>query len=169
MQVLRLAWAALGARPGIRLERLSSPYRTEPVGMNSEHWFINAAGSLATNLAPRELLQALLAVEKDFGRSRDPEDSAYRDRVLDLDLLFYGNTILSDGDLVLPHPEIEHRLFVLYPLHEIAAEYVHPRLRRSVRELLLACERQHDTAPAVVRMSWQAAEVSPPSASGPAG
>jgi 2-amino-4-hydroxy-6-hydroxymethyldihydropteridine diphosphokinase len=123
--------------------------------MVSRHWFINAAGSLTTSLGPEELLQELLAVERGFGRTRDPSVSEYRDRTLDLDLLLYEDVILSSSDLVLPHPAIEYRLFVLYPLGEIAPEYVHPRLRKTIRELLLNLERKQDTAPVVAKVSWK--------------
>lgn len=124
--LLQEAWKALGRIDGIRLIRLSSPYRTAPVGMASRHWFTNAAGCLCTSVSPFELLQTLMAVEADFGRMRDRNSSSYQDRSLDLDLLYYGNLVLNSSELVLPHPRIGQRLFVLSPLAEIEAEFRDP-------------------------------------------
>ncbi|MDH3329728.1 MAG: 2-amino-4-hydroxy-6-hydroxymethyldihydropteridine diphosphokinase [Desulfobulbaceae bacterium] len=153
LHVLREAWKALGTKPGLHLERLSGPYRTEPVGMISQHWFINAAGSLTTTLEPMELLQTLLSVETEFGRVRATHATAYRDRILDLDLLLYENLIFNGSDLVLPHPEIQHRLFVLYPLSEIAPEHIHPRLQCTIHDLLIELEKKQDH-PQVEKVSW---------------
>lgn len=155
LRVLQQAWTALGMRPGINPVLLSSPYRTEPVGMDSRRWFVNAAGSLSTTLTPGDLLRELLAVEREFGRTRNPALSGYRDRILDFDLLFYANVICNRRDLVLPHPEIEHRLFVLYPLCEIAPGYVHPSLRRTIRDLLRELAQKEEHAPVVARIAWQ--------------
>jgi len=155
LHILQEAWQALGMRPGIKLLRLSSPYRTQPVGMVSRHWFINAAGSLKTSLTPLELLQELLAVEREFGRTRDSSVQEYQDRILDFDLLFYEQTILDSRDLVLPHPEIGNRLFVLQPLCEIAPAYVHPRLQRTIHDLLRHLENKVDNPPVVARLSWE--------------
>lgn len=153
LHVLREAWNALGKQPGVHLERLSGPYRTEPVGMVSQHWFINAAGSLTTTLEPMELLRTLLSVEKEFGRVRAPQAKGYRDRILDLDLLLYEDLILNGRDLVLPHPEIQHRLFVLYPLSEIAPEYKHPGLQCTIHDLLVDLEKKQDH-PRVEKVLW---------------
>jgi 2-amino-4-hydroxy-6-hydroxymethyldihydropteridine diphosphokinase len=156
LHILQEAWQALGELPGISLERLSSPYRTEPVGMDSQHWFINAAGSLTTTLEPMELLQVLLAVETDFGRTRDLSATAYRDRILDFDLLLYENLIVDDRNLILPHPEMQRRLFVLYPLCEIAADYMHPRLRCTIHDLLIGELKNEQEHPVVVKVFWPA-------------
>ncbi len=153
LHILPEAWKVLGARPGIKLERLSAPYRTEPVGMVSPHWFINAAGALTTTLEPAELLPAFLSVEKEFGRTRDPHAKQYRDRILDIDLLLYENLVLNSRALVLPHPELQQRLFVLYPLGEIAAEYMHPRLQCTIHDLLKKLENKQDH-PVVEKVLW---------------
>jgi 2-amino-4-hydroxy-6-hydroxymethyldihydropteridine diphosphokinase len=136
LHILKQAWKILGEQPGINPGVLSSPYRTEPVGMASAHWFVNAAGSMQTTLQPGDLLQALLRVENLFGRTRKSGKSGYDDRTLDFDLLLYGDEVLEYNDLVVPHPELQHRLFVLYPLSEIAPEYMHPGLQSTVDDLL---------------------------------
>lgn len=121
--------------------------------MVSAHWFVNAAGSMQTTLQPRDVLQALLRVENLFGRTRNSEKSGYADRTLDFDLLLYGDEALEYNDLVVPHPELQHRLFVLYPLSEIAPEYMHPGLKSTVGDLLAALTNiPHQ--PGVEKVKW---------------
>jgi 2-amino-4-hydroxy-6-hydroxymethyldihydropteridine diphosphokinase len=153
LQVLQQAWKTLGEQPGIHLAALSGPYRTEPVGMISNHRFINAAGALQTTLPPGDLLQTLLQVENLFGRIRSAAKGHYQDRILDFDLLLYDDILLEQGDLVVPHPELQRRLFVLYPLSEIAPEYAHPGLQRTVAELLAELVQVPDQ-PGVEKVSW---------------
>ncbi len=137
MELLLDSWAELGRIPGIRTGALSRPYLTEPVDMESEHWFINAAGLLTTTLAPEELLTHLLATEQRFGRRRGPEDHGHhRDRTLDLDLLLYGELVMATPRLVLPHPHMHQRLFVLAPLAELVPDVEIPGSGHSVRQWL---------------------------------
>ncbi len=121
--ILREAWDTLGTVPGIRLDGLSSPYMTAPVGMISRHWFTNAVGRVQVFLPPLDLLKALLAIETKFGRTRDNKNFGYQDRSLDLDLLFYGTMVLDSTELSLPHPRINDRLFVLAPFAEIEPDF----------------------------------------------
>ncbi len=121
--ILRAAWDALGTVPEIRLDGLSSPYMTAPVGMSSRHWFTNAVGRLQVSLKPLDLLTVLLTVEKKFGRTRDNTNFAYQDRSLDLDLLYYGKMVVDTPELTLPHPRIGDRLFVLAPFAELAPDF----------------------------------------------
>jgi 7,8-dihydro-6-hydroxymethylpterin-pyrophosphokinase len=88
--------------------------------MASPHWFTNAVGRLQVSLSPLELLEVLMAVEKRFGRERGGQHFGYQDRSLDLDLLQYGRVELDMPELILPHPRIDDRLFVLLPFAELA-------------------------------------------------
>ena len=135
LYTLRDAWQRLGEQKGINLQALSTPYRTKPVGMDSEHWFINAAGLLTTTLSPEALLDQLLTIEYDFGRRRNPEVHGYQDRTLDLDLLLYDDLILETSRLHIPHPEMHTRLFVLAPLAELVPNQLHPQQHCSVEAL----------------------------------
>ncbi len=117
------AWQALGKVDGIILDGLSSPYFTAPVDMTSQHWFTNAVGRLQVTLPPLELLKVLLAIEASFGRIRNEKVFGYQDRSLDLDLLYYGNVVMESPDLILPHPHMADRLFVLVPFTELDPDF----------------------------------------------
>lgn len=121
--ILQKAWQALGNVDGIVLDGLSNPYMTAPVYMASQHWFTNAVGRLQVSLAPLALLKVLLHVEASFGRTRSPKVSGYQDRSLDLDLLYYGDIIMKSPELILPHPHINKRLFVLVPFAELEPDF----------------------------------------------
>ena len=116
---VRGALAALGRIPGTRLVRASSLWRSAPVGHAAQPDFVNAVAAIETGAAPRALLEQLLAIEKTFGRERS---FANAPRTLDLDLLLYGDRVLSEQGLEVPHPRMHERAFVLAPLLEIAPE-----------------------------------------------
>ena len=125
-RILQQAWYDLGEDEGINLVRLSFPYVTEPVGMESENLFLNAVGIFDTNHAPESLLALLQQVEKGFGRVSKTRKNGYQDRLLDLDILYYDDCVLDTDNLLLPHPHIAERLFVLAPLVEIDPQHCDP-------------------------------------------
>jgi 2-amino-4-hydroxy-6-hydroxymethyldihydropteridine diphosphokinase len=137
-----MAWEMLGNERDIKCLQLSSPYVSAPVDMHSQHWFTNAVGELRTSLSPQKLLQKMLAVEETLGRVRDAQAFGFQDRTIDLDLLYYGNYELDEPDLVLPHPHLYDRLFVLRPMAEIAPDFLDCKRGLSMRELeAQLCER----------------------------
>ncbi len=125
------AWKQIGRHAKITALSLSSPYLSEPVGMKTLTWFTNAVGALETKLAPYELLQELLQVEKNMGRVR----FLGKDRVIDLDILYYDDLVLYSPELDVPHPEMHKRLFVLAPLEELVPDHIHPALQQSSRHM----------------------------------
>jgi 2-amino-4-hydroxy-6-hydroxymethyldihydropteridine diphosphokinase len=126
------AIAALGELPRTRLVRASSLYRSAPVGYSNQPDFINAVAEVATGLAPRELLDSLLALEHHRGRVRDFPNAP---RTLDLDIILYGDLALHEHGLTIPHPRMHERAFVLVPLAEIAPDARVPG-RGAARDLL---------------------------------
>jgi len=152
---LQQAWKRLGEISGVTLLSLSSPYRSAPVGMESENWFINAVGSLQTTLQPEELLAEMLAVETIFGRTRGQQGKP-EDRTVDLDLLYWGEMVCKKTGIVLPHPQIANRLFVLLPLAEIGPDVKHPVSRKTTLEMLDEFMRKEQAAldQEVRRVSW---------------
>ena len=135
---VRRAIAALASLPRTRLLAASSLYRSAPVGVGTQPDFINAVAEVETALGARELLDELLTAEARFGRER-PSPGA--PRTLDLDLLLYGDQVIAEPGLTVPHPRMHERAFVLMPLAEIAAEISIPR-KGGIRTLLAACRGQ---------------------------
>jgi 2-amino-4-hydroxy-6-hydroxymethyldihydropteridine diphosphokinase len=129
---LRDAIAALG-RVGLRVIRVSSTYETEPVDYLDQPWFLNCAVEAETELKPAELLQALRGIETQMG-SKKPV--AKGPRLIDIDVLLYGDTVINTPELQIPHPRMHLRRFVLEPLGEIAPNARHPVLGLSVSEML---------------------------------
>ena len=153
LEILQSAWRQLQEDPAIAAVALSSPYRSQPVGMVSANWFINAAALVRTTLAPHALLHVLQRIETRCGRDRSGQSTGYQDRTLDLDLLWYDDLIFRSGDLIIPHPRMRERLFVLEPLAEIMGERILPLSGKSVRELLLGLKKS-ETNQIVDRVCW---------------
>lgn len=114
-------------------------YETEPWGFESEHWFLNTVIEIETDLNALEVLDKCLCIEKGMGRIRNSSKGVYIARVIDIDLLFYDNDIINLPELIVPHPHIQNRNFVLYPLADISETYVHPKLNKSIMELVKDC------------------------------
>lgn len=129
---IKSAIAELRQSPEVFVQKISSVYETEPVGYLDQGPFLNGVLELEAQLSPQDLLESLLAIEIHHGRVREQHQGP---RTLDLDLLFYGDLRLEEADLILPHPRLHERAFVLKPLLEIAPSLVHPVLGKTVEEL----------------------------------
>jgi 2-amino-4-hydroxy-6-hydroxymethyldihydropteridine diphosphokinase len=151
MPMPELAYLSLGSNLGDRaahlrlaIERLaeagevktvSSLYETEPVEFRAQPWFLNCVVALETGKQPRELLQIALAIEESMGRQRSREKGP---RTVDIDVLLFGDRVIDETGMRIPHPVMQQRRFVLEPLAEIAPEIRHPVLKKTARELLSA-------------------------------
>lgn len=123
------------AAAGVETVKRSSLYATEPLGFGPQNWFLNCVVEALTELMPRQLLCATQQVERKMGRRRLVRNGP---RIVDIDILFYGVTVVRMLDLEIPHPLIAGRRFVLMPLREIAPSLRHPTLRATIAELLAA-------------------------------
>jgi len=130
---LALALRSLAALPGTRVAALSPVYETDPAGPPPQGPYLNAAARLHTTLAPRALLDALLAIERAAGRERGGERNAAR--TLDLDLLLYDERVVDEPGLTVPHPRLAERAFVLEPLAALAPALRHPLLGEELSQL----------------------------------
>ena len=105
-----------------KVRRLSSLLKTEPWGFTSPHSFVNAAVSIATRLSPHEVLEATQQIERDMGREQKSMNGEYHDRIIDIDILLYDDMEINEKDLIIPHPLMHQRDFVMIPLREIIEE-----------------------------------------------
>ena len=114
------------------VKKISHLYVTEPVGNIKQEWFLNCVVEIQTDVDPKKLLSAVKSIERKLGRKKTVQNGP---RIIDIDILFYGDHILKTKNLVIPHPSIQDRLFVLQPMMDITPDLIHPVLKRSIHEL----------------------------------
>ena len=119
------------------IESVSSIYESEPWGYTSKNHFLNQLVIANTALSPKSLLGKIHHIENLLGRTRI--NTGFSDRTIDIDILFYGNKLVNSPELTIPHPSIENRLFALYPLSELANDFIHPKSQKTIGTLLSEC------------------------------
>ena len=138
--VLMRAIAEISRRIGT-VSLLSSLYETEPWGFEAEQNFLNQAVVVDTDMTAHEVLEEALRIEKELGRVRTEElAKTYSSRPIDIDLIFFNSEMVETTDLQLPHPRMHLRRFVLAPLDEIIPHFLHPKFRKTIRQLMEECE-----------------------------
>lgn len=123
------------------LSAVSSFYETQPVDVPDQPWFLNCVAAIATDMSPRELLQLALKIEAEMGRLRMKKKGP---RNIDIDILLFGDRIIDEPGLKIPHPAMHKRRFVLQPLAEIAPAARHPQFEKTATELLASLARGQD-------------------------
>jgi 2-amino-4-hydroxy-6-hydroxymethyldihydropteridine diphosphokinase len=130
---------AIDLIPGkeVKITGRSSIYETEPWGFEHNLYFLNLVLKIETSLKPLELLERIIGIERNMGR--DKINTSYSARIIDIDILFYDDIIIKTNKLIIPHPKINERKFVLIPMAEIAPEFIHPVLKKSISRLRDEC------------------------------
>ena len=134
---LQNAVAMIGRRIG-RVVSQSAVYQSEPWGFNAEQMFLNQVVVAETGLEPHAVLELCLQIEAELGRTRS--GNGYEPRTIDIDIVFFGQQIINQPDLQVPHPLMHRRNFVLRPLCDVAADFVHPVFGLTVRQLAAVCD-----------------------------
>lgn len=130
---IKKALSEIGKIENTRIVKSSSIYETEPWGVEDQDDYLNSAVELETSLDPENLLKELKNIERKTGRTGNKK---WSEREIDIDLLFYGDEIIDNEFMNVPHSQIENRKFVLIPMNEIAPEFIHPVLKKSITDLL---------------------------------
>jgi len=141
---IRLAISKIEKSKNISVKCISNFYETKPLlksdSINEQNDYINAAMCIVTNFNPEDLLNAMQAIESDMGRPIPRKTG--ESRTIDLDILLYDNAIINSCRLIIPHPEMQKRMFVLKPLCDIAAALVHPKYKVSIHDMMLALKER---------------------------
>jgi len=136
MEYLKKAIEEIEVRIG-KVVKLSSIYETEPWGFDHNNFFLNQVIQVSTLHKPHELLNYTLSIEKDMGRSGNYKK--YEARIIDIDVLFYEQIIVNTKNLIIPHPKIQNRMFILKPMSELSKDYIHPVLNKSIELIKNEC------------------------------
>jgi 2-amino-4-hydroxy-6-hydroxymethyldihydropteridine diphosphokinase len=136
MMMLNFAMDRIASDVGVILSQ-SSVYETEPWGFKSDRKFLNKAVVVLTSYSPRDLLKKIQIIEELQGRKRTA--GVYRSREIDIDIMFYNSVIISDDNLIIPHPLLQDRRFALVPLAEISGDMIHPVIKKKVSDILKDC------------------------------
>ena len=137
------------ARRGVRIVRRSRWFESAPVPLSDQPWFVNGVAIVQTALPPAELLALLHETERRFGRERRQVNAA---RILDLDLIAYGDLVRTDAPPLLPHPRLHERAFVLLPLADLAPDWRHPATGRTLAEMIGALPAEQSIRPLPARV-----------------
>ena len=137
---LRQAVHRMHYPPFCLVQKLSSIYETEPVGYKDQSWFLNAAIEVLWFRSPEELLEYTQSIETQLGRT---QTHRWGPRSIDIDILYFGNSIIKFKDLKVPHPRLRERLFVLIPMNEIAQGWIDPEVGNTIDQLLKNCIDTH--------------------------
>jgi 2-amino-4-hydroxy-6-hydroxymethyldihydropteridine diphosphokinase len=122
--------------PGCETVKQSDLYLTKPVGVEDQDWYVNGVITLQTNISPQDLLHHLMSIEEKMGRVRRER---WESRIIDLDILFFGQEIIHEENLTVPHPRLHLRRFVLIPMTQIAPDFIHPSLGLTMAQLSGKC------------------------------
>jgi 2-amino-4-hydroxy-6-hydroxymethyldihydropteridine diphosphokinase len=124
----------IGKIPDCNIIGVSKLYQTQPVGVEGQGWYVNAVVSISTGISARDLIERLLDIEAGMGRTR--ERGRWEPRIIDLDILLFGQEIIHEEDLIVPHPRMHERRFVLSPMADLEPDLIHPSLGKTMTELL---------------------------------
>lgn len=149
-EIIITALQKINAQAG-RVAQNSMLYETAPWGIEEQGLFLNAVAEIETTLDAHTLLGTLLGIEKELGRTR--EVPKYGPRIIDIDILLYGNEVIIDDELTVPHPAMANRRFTLVPLAEIAGGLIHPQYNKSIDDLLAVCPDMLEVKP-VAQLNW---------------
>jgi 2-amino-4-hydroxy-6-hydroxymethyldihydropteridine diphosphokinase len=138
----RSAVRLVGRIPGCRLTGQSDFFRTSPVGVEGQGWYVNSVIALESEISVRQLLKSLLTIEADLGRKRKKK---WDSRTIDLDILLFGHDVMDEHDLTVPHPYMHLRKFVLVPMIQLAPDLIHPVLGKTMSRLLEGLSEEGQT------------------------